>query len=291
MRDKAPKIAMLLRRLLSGVQDVKKAIVANTESTHASEERNRANEASGHVRHRIVSFDDKTVSDSRKENDRQYSTQKSIKWATWFAVGAAIIYASIAAWQACEMRKATIATEQAAKAAECAAKTAQQTLGEVKKQSKLSAEQLELAQRPWVDMRIDIDGPLTFDVNGARIPLKITLRNTGHSPAMSTRISPRALIGSKSLSAINYRDEVCQEAARTATAYPRSGDTLFPNIDFGRHYDVILTQKDIDNGKASKENPKANFGEVMISPSVIVCVAYRPSFNDTSMYDVRLQHL
>ena len=166
------------------------------------------------------------------------------------------------------------------------------TLDQVKKQSAamqhagdLSAQQLELSERPWVEADIAIDGPLTFDINGARIPLKITLRNTGHSPALSTTVSPVALIGSKSLSAVTYRNQVCQDAARTAVAYPQWGVALFPNASFQRSYTVILTQKDIDAGKASTENPKANFGEVMMSPSVIICVAYRPSFNNTSMYD------
>jgi hypothetical protein len=66
----------------------------------------------------VVSFDDKTVADTKTENDRTYTTQEGIRKATWTAVVAASIYALISAYQGCQMRKATVATEIAAKAAE-----------------------------------------------------------------------------------------------------------------------------------------------------------------------------
>ncbi len=55
--------------------------------------------------------------------------------------------------------------------------------------AKTAARQLELAERPWIAANIERNGPLTFNVNGANIPIKITMRNTGNSPALYAVIS------------------------------------------------------------------------------------------------------
>jgi hypothetical protein len=82
MRDRNPKIAMFLRRLLETVTDLKKAT-------------------------------QEAIRQTKADQDRQYTTQNSIRKAAWSAFGAAVIYASVAAWQACEMRRATDVTHEA----------------------------------------------------------------------------------------------------------------------------------------------------------------------------------
>src|SRR5260370_40672064 len=107
MQSRSRKIAMLLRRLLEAVKDVKKAIQEYTFSPHAAEECERQKEPTPNkpteIR-AIVSFDNQTVRDEKEEQNRQYATQNSIKWATWSAVFAASVYAAIAACQFFEMR-------------------------------------------------------------------------------------------------------------------------------------------------------------------------------------------
>jgi len=161
-------------------------------------------------------------------------------------------------------------TKKAADAAESAAKTA--------------ASQLELAERPWVDANIALDGPFTFNTNGASIPLKITLRNTGHSPALSVNISPLPLIGHKAVDAANYREQVSRDAARIATTMPQFGIALFPNVNFEQREEIGIGKEEIENKKASKDFPDSKFGDVILSPAVVICIAYRPSFNSTSVY-------
>ena len=92
-------MAMFMRRILEVVKDIKKAMQKQAESAHAAEERERENEPEGHTIHRIVAFDDKTVRDTKEENDRQHGTQISIRNWTAAAVVAASIYAAIAACQ------------------------------------------------------------------------------------------------------------------------------------------------------------------------------------------------
>jgi hypothetical protein len=50
-------------------------------------------------------------------------------------------------------------------------------------QSKLSRAQLELSERPWISYQADVDGPLTFDENGANIKLKFKISNSGLTAA------------------------------------------------------------------------------------------------------------
>jgi hypothetical protein len=54
----------------------------------------------------IVSFSDKTVGDSKAENNRTHATQESIKKATWAAVVAATVYALISFFVWCQMVQA-----------------------------------------------------------------------------------------------------------------------------------------------------------------------------------------
>ena len=165
MRDKAPKLAMLVKRLLEAIKGVIQAIQKNTESIHAAEERERQKKPGGETVHRIIAFDDKTVRDAKKESDRQYRTQNSIKRATWGAVTAACIYAGIAAWQGWEMRKATIAATNAANTAHDA---------------------LILDQRAWVG----VQGTESEEFSVANgFIVTVVFSNSGKTPAHSVQSS------------------------------------------------------------------------------------------------------
>ena len=49
-------------------------------------------------------------------------------------------------------------------------------------------------------------------------------------------------------------------------------------------FDVGISKEDIDNGKASKQFPGSKFGEVILDPTVVICAAYRPSFDEHKVY-------
>jgi hypothetical protein len=147
-----------------------------------------------------------------------------------------------------------------------------------------AARQLELTERPWVDANITLDGPFDFNQNGANIHLKLLLRNTGPSPAESTSISYLGLIGNKTANAENYRDQVCKDATRFTTSMP-FGITLFPNVSFDQRESVGIENDAIKSGKDSIEFPNTHLpDDIFDYPTVIVCIAYRPTFNKTSIY-------
>ena len=181
-----------LRAIRVAINELRGAIGRHSDAVHSAQEGDRDRSSSPRHVQAIVSFDEETKRESKIENDRQYRVQSWIRWAGWCAFGAAVIYAAITAFQWSEMRKATKAATEAAHSA---------------------AQQLELSERPWVDADISIDGALVFDRDGAHIPLKIVLRNSGHSPAMHTAIYPVPLIGFRDKAMDFYRKQACDSAA------------------------------------------------------------------------------
>jgi hypothetical protein len=180
------------------------------------------------------------------------------------------------------------------------AEIAQCTLGEIIKQfpeiqksasaaksaAETSANQLELTERPWVDASITIDGPFSFGMSGdsvvgAGIPLKILLRNTGNSPALGVFSMP-ILTFAKGDDILIRRDEICEGATKLAINQ-HWGITLFPKAAFEERKGAGGGNNEVGKGKVWRFG--SGFGtKEMQPPSVIVCIAYRPTFNKTSVY-------
>jgi hypothetical protein len=118
-------------KFLAWIRKVHYALHKCAESIRRSEERKRNEEMPVNepteVR-AVVSFDNKTVRDAETEHEEDRRIQRSIKNAAWCAFVAASIYALIAAYQGCEMRRATVATEKAAEAAKQQVDLAQLTI-------------------------------------------------------------------------------------------------------------------------------------------------------------------
>jgi hypothetical protein len=176
--------------------------------------------------------------------------------------------------------------EQAALSAGAAQKQSSNTeliATETKHNADTAAKELEMSERPWLDANITPDGPFEFNVNGASIHVRILVRNSGHSPAQFN-INPVALFGAKASKASEYRNQACADSTRILTTMPNFGMTLFLNYPFEQQMSVGIAKEEIENGKGSKEFPGSNFGDVMLSPALVVCIAYRPAFNSTSVY-------
>jgi hypothetical protein len=145
-----------------------------------------------------------------------------------------------------------------------------------------AASQLELEQRPWVDTTIAIDGPVTWNVNGMNVAVKITAMNTGHSPALGVFSSPLLLIGARGgMNASTFRSQACKDAEGGTI---RLGPALFPARSIEGQYSFRVSNDDIEQGKAEREFPGSKFGNVILGPSMVICTAYRPEFNKTSVY-------
>jgi hypothetical protein len=191
---------------------------------------------------------------------------KAKPWVEMFGAVVLTVYTYYTAKMYCANRGAAVAATSAAKTA---------------------ASQLELAERPWVDANIELDGdvPLDFNVNGLNVHLKISLRNTGHSPAQHTAISFAFLAGYEGVNAVSYRPKVCEDAGRISTTMPQFGLTLFPSVNFEQQESVGIGKEDLEKSKMSRLFPGSHFRDDTVgTPAIIICIAYQPTFKSNSVY-------
>jgi hypothetical protein len=155
-------------------------------------------------------------------------------------------------------------------------RAARKSANAAKEASETASKQLELSDRPWVDARIAINGPFEFNINGGNIHLGFELLNAGHLPALNTVVE--ALPVDSNFTGTRQPEEYVAQACRTANRmieeYPSLGVALFPNIPFAEGETITLTAADLAkyHGKGSR------FPGIILQPSVVVCVGYRPTF-------------
>lgn len=141
--------------------------------------------------------------------------------------------------------------------------------------------EMKSENRPWVstDMPIITDN-LSYDVNGARIGLKFTLRNTGRSPANRVGFNIKAFASPLSF---NYNSEM-KNACTAAFGFSRL--TLFPGGSL-----TVPIETDISNDELKETKTKLHG---MLDPIVIMCIAYSwggqqiPHFTGL-VYDVHMR--
>lgn len=240
-------------------------------NNHSGDKQERSITGSVHVQGEIEVHLPPDIKKENPADTKKKEARETIKlWIEGLSLFFLIVYAGLTGIQA----RQSIRSADAAKDAATAATNASQT----------AATQLELAERPWVDASVMLDGPFDFNVNGANIHLKVMLRNTGNSPAESTNISYLGLIGKQGVDAAAYRDQVCKDAAKLTTSMPL-GITLFPKVDFEQQESIGIGAEAIERGKDSTEFPTAHLpNDIFDYPTVVICVAYRPTFNRTSIY-------
>jgi hypothetical protein len=155
MRDKTPKLAMLLRRLLEAVRDVKKAIQDHAGSVHAKKEHANQNKIEPKNIVAEIHFDEQTTEAQSAENQRQHDTQRQIRNATRAAVAAASVYAFIAILQWCAMQRQL-------------------------------AMSLDTAKRQFRAYVLYENGRVDISKDGRSYTVSIEIKNSGQTPAYST---------------------------------------------------------------------------------------------------------
>jgi hypothetical protein len=176
--------------------------------------------------------------------------------------------------QADAAKKQSSDTELIAKATQSQATTTIAVASAARSSAEISAKELELSERPWVDALMTIDGPFEFNVNGVNVHFKFQLVNTGHSPALATHISPRMTsVFSEGANANDILAQTCSGATREVVQSPGFGVTLFPNRPLEESISFGMGKEDIEN--ASKKIP----GQITW-PEIVVCIGYRSTFTD-----------
>ena len=135
--------------------------------------------------------------------------------------------------------------------------------------------------RPWIAAEISLVGPLTFSVDGAQVPVRIELKNVGHSVALNAMPNIR-LFPLHSLSEIpKTQDRLCA-GSNAASAKIGVGHVIFPGVRAPPVYESLtITVDQIKAGVLTLVKPG---GPELLDLHVLGCISYRPPFGKTEDY-------
>jgi hypothetical protein len=132
-------------------------------------------------------------------------------------------------------------------------------------------QQLVLSQRPWVSAGIDLSGPLFVENNSPAIKLKITLKNTGQSPATSIIPVP-IMVGREKqpMDVLEIQKRQCSTIYRPTGPGGGTGYTLFPGDSVIEYNTTSMAREEIESIGLD------------IAPFIIICINYNFTFRGES---------
>jgi prefoldin subunit 5 len=147
----------------------------------------------------------------RTENNRHYDLQNSLRWATWCAFGAAVIYAGIAAFTYCQISKQYPELKKSADAAKAAADQLSKQYPELQKSAEAAKNAADTAYasiRPWIKIDsvelVQATGPIKtlmfhWPLTEKAVPPTIQVRpsiiNVGHTVAQDAEVFGELFFG------------------------------------------------------------------------------------------------
>jgi len=136
------------------------------------------------------------------------------------------------------------------------------------------------SQRPWVSIKTALASPLTYDDQGARITLQVTLENVGQMPAIGvwTRELIFAMNGARDPT--KERNALCTDITRTSAEV---GQVIFPGSPVIQHYTLILSTSEIEDACRKIFRDSAADAKMFI-PVIIIAVAYRTAIRKDTCY-------
>jgi hypothetical protein len=116
VRNRNPRIAMLIKRLTEVVKETRQTIQKQTQAIQAEQDRKK--QSSPPELKTEIHFPEDVERNNRDQNNRTLTVARWNLVATWATFVMVTFYATIAAWQWCEMKKTTKAAQGAVKAAQ-----------------------------------------------------------------------------------------------------------------------------------------------------------------------------
>jgi len=208
-------------------------------------------------------FERLTHQQNTKENKDNAAHQRElVKWTrnlayTTGALAAATFgVACFAGWQAWEMRQGSVDTGRLAAAATAQATTVQK--------------ELELTQRPWMEGELQFTSPLRIDSDGAHTTVKLTIKNTGRTPAITVWRTSKIFAGGNDIETMEqWENEVCNERAPNVTSGRPNGFTVFPKTQNSSEGLLSIDKATITQARRA---------DGMVVLRIIACINYKYSF-------------
>jgi len=137
------------------------------------------------------------------------------------------------------------------------------------RQLSIMERQIDAAERPWVSLQFAPIGDLVFDKDSGEIRIKITLKNTGHSPAVGINFEAEGYFPHTVQDILKRQNEICGRRYG-ATQF---GNTVFPGETASFETNALFLEEDIKKGK----EPFKDIG-LFRNPTIGICVAYKFPF-------------
>ena len=184
--------------------------------------------------------------------DNAYKS-KTLFWSRLSAI-LIFIYAGITLLIYCENRRSAIAAKSAADTA---------------------AKQLELTERPWVRVDLQIAGPFVIDKTGINFIIQATTKATGNSPATSLAMESKMYVDYAwpAVRINEKRDALCEDIKKRATTNQKYLKSMFPGVQESPEYQHLGVPR-LELEEALKG------GSERIIPLIVTCAIYRSTFND-----------
>ncbi|MGA3264100.1 MAG: hypothetical protein ABSC47_08660 [Terracidiphilus sp.] len=148
----------------------------------------------------------------------------------------------------------------------------------------ISQNALIASNRPWMNAIISPSGPLTFDASGAHLPLLYTLRNVGHSPAISVWSDEELYFARDPQHDTEAeRERVCGSTSGRSMAM---GQTIFPGEEVTGNITTGVNSATVQKATALATN------KLFLNAELIVCITYqstvgKPIWHHTALvYDL-----
>lgn len=151
-------------------------------------------------------------------------------------------------------------------------------------QADLTKQQLIASTRPWVKVDLSVGGDLRFEPSGTYIKVRFTTKSFGTTPAVGVRVNPAVfLLSPLHGDLIEEQTRICTQGRNPLPPGPMiAGATLFPGEEKIWDIAIQVPQAQIEGvWKDMREFHKDNEVYTFFSPTIIGCVNYRFTFDDT----------
>ena len=158
-------------------------------------------------------------------------------------------------------------------ASERQAKDMESTIAAAQESNRLNRDAFITTQRPWIAARVEIAGPLEYDVNGLNVSAFFYLTNTGNSPAIHVNVYPQVAAPAIGVDNIFDVRGIIQNSItqrRNALLSPW-GSTIHPAQTNTEKYKIVSISKD----ELTRITQKVKY----IHPVLIVVIEYRFVFD------------
>ena len=140
---------------------------------------------------------------------------------------------------------------------------------------RLPIDDFALAQRPWLNANETVaDGPLSFDQEGAKLPLKVQIPNSGNTPAIYLFLNGIIIVDEPEQSFIpaaraNTLRRRCTALRASRETNPQTQLAIFPKSHIEGGWGAYVRRDEIEKTKGLQH------GAIQTMPHLIFCIDYQ----------------